>query len=622
MNWVRELVLGGALYLAPALALASWIPGAGALRRYGLGAALSPVVLGVTLLPLRAAGLASLPAGLVALAVWGVLALARWRALPAGPGPEERDVLRRCAWLLPLVLLPPLLNSYLLERSDAWFHAAVTFQVRNLPLPPQDPYYAGLPLQYFWFFHLILAAYDSVARMAPFTAMWLFNSAYFAIALAGAYTLARRAGASHAEAQWAPWLLALGANPFGWGWILVRLWRGHWHWGDAVGRFLPDHSLSLLTWRYASNPLAFSMDKFLVGTAFSWGLAMFVWWCVSLADYTPAGRWREAALLGGLSAAILLAHPIVGMTVYVGAAVTLGLAWLVSPSRAGLARAVVLGLFMAAGLAVVYPYLRAITQGKSGGGLPQFSVNGPMMWTTAWVAGVLLVLAARGVRTAWRAGVPGRVVLLLTAMTVGMGCSLYYDAGHNEGKFLHLGLLLLAALAAAPLRRLALGWLPAQPALRVALLACVFVPTPAFQLGSLLVSHGRSAFEPLPPPPGPAQVRVYRWIRDHTPSDAVLLVRPGSVQAPVRAQRAQVWSQTAYAAAWHYPPAEMDARRRAVDAAFGAGLGPAEQRFLAALHRPVYRLSPAGDAPPQACFQEVHREDRWVAERLRLPEAP
>ena len=33
-------------------------------------------------------------------------------------------------------------------RSDAWFHAAVIAQIGDYGIPPEDPYFAGLALQW------------------------------------------------------------------------------------------------------------------------------------------------------------------------------------------------------------------------------------------------------------------------------------------------------------------------------------------------------------------------------------------------------------------------------------------------------------------------------------------
>ncbi|MBI5837806.1 MAG: hypothetical protein HZB25_11210 [Candidatus Eisenbacteria bacterium] len=618
MNLLRAAVLGGALYLLPALALASWVRHGGALRRWGLALVLSPVALGVSVLPLRLAGLDSLQAGLVALGAWGVVAAWRGRELPGGFGAEETQALWRCAWLLPLVLVPPLLNPHLLERSDAWFHAAVTFQVRDLALPPQDPYYAGLPLQYFWFFHVVLATYDSVARVGPFAAMWLFNSAYFALALAGAYLLARRVGLSHAAALWAPGLAALGANAAGWGWVLVHAWKSPTGWA-GLGAHLPDYVLNLVQWRYSSAALAYSLDKYQVGTAFSWGMTVFLWWALAAAETREERRPGTFLAAGALAAAALLVHTVAGFAVYVAGAVATVLAFLSAPSRGSLVRSAALALVMALGALAVMPYLRAVTQAKSDGGLPELLLNRGMVWTTLWVGVGVLSFAVAAAPAAWRAGGAARWTLLFVACGVTLGCVLRVNSG-NEGKFLHLALLPAAALAAGAARAAFVRLLPGRVARGVAL-ALAYGPTQALVLGCVLLSHGMAALRPDPPAPGPQELRLYEWVRRETPAEAVVLVAPGSLQALVRAERAQVWTRSAYAEQWKYPATAVASRRGAVEAAFGRGLGPGELRFLAGLERPVYRLSRDGEAPMQSCFVEARREGAWRAERLVLPEA-
>src|SRR5207253_7711170 len=120
-------------------------------------------------------------------------------------------------------------------------------------------------------------------------------------------------------------------------------------------------------------------------------------------------------------------------------------------------------------------------------------------------------------------------------------------------KFVQLGMLPLASLA-APAARL---WIrriwPERPFLRAALLTGVFAPTTAVVLGCLLVAHGRASLRPDRPAPGPAEEEVYAWARRHTPPSAALLAAPGTLDPLVRAERAQVWSDSPYSTNWGYP---------------------------------------------------------------------
>ncbi len=617
MNLVRALLLGGVLYTAPAVVLASLFRG-GELRRWCLGAALSPVALGLSVLPMRLMGWTSFRAGAGALGVWTLLALLRLRRAPGRPAGEEARALGVALPLSLLVFLPPLFNSFLRVRSDAWFHAAVEAQVRSLPLPPQDPYYAGMQLQYFWFFHLVLSVFDSVAGIRAFEAMWLFNSAYFALTLLGAWSLSRFAGAGEAGARWAPWLVAAGANPFGWVWIGVNAVRDpeHWH---HLARMLPDYVLNLVAWGYTSAALAFSMDKFLVGTAFSWGLALFVWWAACSAEYLETGRIEAALGAGALTAAALMVHTVAGFTLGWAGGLGLLVALALRPSRGATARTAILGACMFAGLLLAYPYLRAVTHGKTDGGLPVPRLNRSMIWTTLWVGAGMLPFAVAGARARWNSGPGGRWLVATCFSLLVVSCLLTLKFG-NEGKFMHLSLLLLAALAAEPMREFLASRLRSGAA-RAGAMAAVFAPTTALVLACVCVTRGRAEEKPYPPEPGPSEARAYAWIKSQTPTGAALLARPGSLEGVVRAERAQVWSESNYAVTWGYPPGSIDPRRRAALGAFGAGLDSVDMEFLKSLGRPVFRVSRDGEGPRIPGLAPVHREGKWVVERLTFAEA-
>lgn len=617
MSLLRALVMGGALYAAPAVVLASLFRG-GELRRWCLGAALSPIALGLSVLPLRLLGMDSFKSGAWALGAWTLLALLRRAAVPGVPRGGERRALRAPLALSLLVFLPALFNAFLRTRSDAWFHAAVEAQVRMLPLPPQDPYYAGLQLQYFWFFHLVLSVFDSVAGIRAFEAMWLFNCAYFALTMLGVWSLSRAAGAREPGALWAPWLVAAGANPFGWAWILVHWARdpAHWH---GVTRHLPDYVLNLVGWGYTSAALAFSMDKFVVGTAFSWGLALFAWWAACSAEYLENGRIEAAVGAGAVTAAALLVHTVAGFTLVWAGALGALVALAPRPSRQALSRTAILALCMAVGLALVYPYLRSVTQGKTDGGLPGVGINRSMVWTTLWVGAGMLPPAIAGAAERWNSGHGGRWLVATCFALLGVSCLLRLVFG-NEGKFMHLSLLLLAALAAEPAR----DWLACRlksGVARACAMAAVFAPTTAVVLACVFVTRGRAEEKPYPPEPGPEEARTYEWIRSATAPGSALLTRPGSLEALVRAERAQLWSESNYAVNWGYPPSSIEPRRRAALGAFGTGLGPADMEFLKSLRSPIYRVSREHEAPELPGFVQVHREGSWVVERLTFTEA-
>ena len=84
----------------------------------------------------------------------------------------------------------PLANLWWRARADSWFHAAVTEKLLRDGLPVTDPYFAGLRLQYMYFYHAILAACVSLTRIDALHAMIVVN----AIALVSCARRFQRAG--------------------------------------------------------------------------------------------------------------------------------------------------------------------------------------------------------------------------------------------------------------------------------------------------------------------------------------------------------------------------------------------------------------------------------------------
>jgi len=169
---VPLLGLAGAavgLGLAPGYALAGWLaPGEREWVRVCRGLFLSPLVTGAAGVGFLAAGLTP---GTAAVLVAGVsLAAAILVALRAPRVRPPRWERRLLVWLLvlaALVLVPHALREWVRYRSDAWFHTAVAYEIMARGIPPDDPYFAGIPLNYPWFFHVIVVLWTSLAGARP-----------------------------------------------------------------------------------------------------------------------------------------------------------------------------------------------------------------------------------------------------------------------------------------------------------------------------------------------------------------------------------------------------------------------------------------------------------------------
>ena len=74
-----------------------------------------------------------------------------------------------------LILISYFLNDFLLIRSDAWYHAAVTNEVIQRGIPPGEPFLASFSIQYMWFYHLFNACWIKQSGLSLFWAPGIFN---------------------------------------------------------------------------------------------------------------------------------------------------------------------------------------------------------------------------------------------------------------------------------------------------------------------------------------------------------------------------------------------------------------------------------------------------------------
>ena len=194
-------------------------------RDWIVGPALSPILLG------GATALAYLrhedPSVWVHAAVLSAglgLVVMRWTERRA----EQNETPGRAAWLVGFglaavvaALVVPI--PWLREGADAWFHTAVVAEIERAGIPPQDPYFAGMPLQYFWFYHVALVALRIATGLSAPDAMALLNL----IAAAGCVILAARIGLAlgftRTSGAWGGALLLLGMGGLIWLFFPVKL---------------------------------------------------------------------------------------------------------------------------------------------------------------------------------------------------------------------------------------------------------------------------------------------------------------------------------------------------------------------------------------------------------------
>ncbi len=538
----------GALALYPALGVLPGMAAAGILFRSAplrsravVGLALAPLVassLGWLLVtqgqaPAAAARAIALGSGLA----WLVTELfaARDPRLAAREERWERRAIALALGTAVLVAIPPLVNVLDRVRSDSWIHAGIVWDVLDLGFPPQDPRFAGLTLNYVWFYNWFIGLLCSFHRQDPFTFMAIFNVVDAFVFVGVLFALGRALWGS-ASAAFGAAVLALGGLAAG-AWLLAPLvalkgLTGQVRGLDAVlAEFQAPH---VGTWRILyemTAPFAHMVnvfDKFTLGTALNYAWLMMLLMLLALVRWLAGGAraWLVVVALAALGQ--LLFHGVVGLSAI---PVTFGaLALMLALPAVGLPapprwRVLVAMAALAVGALAGLPYTRAISAGWSAGasGVHHafLSPQPRMLWTLLTACLVVALLAWHPLRLLARAHRTGS---FLAAWTLGM---LAFGAivnlpEDNESKFafqVHFGLALFAGGALGP-------WITSVARRRGRAVAALGFAA-LFAAGPLLTLHAMAAAPTVGYPSeieaGPAERVAYAWLGRHTPREAIVV---------------------------------------------------------------------------------------------------
>ena len=188
-----------ALGVFPGMALATLLPlERGTFARWALGLAVSPLVSTVAAWALMSAGL-PLPASALGVAVlgWALWLLAELReAHRSGTAPESREGLR-FAWgwsagAAAVIAAVMFVNPYLRIRGDAWVHGGLIWEIIERGIPPQDPRFAGLAINFNWLYNYFIALLTTLRGGDPFAFMAISNTASMFTTLGLAWLIGRQ----------------------------------------------------------------------------------------------------------------------------------------------------------------------------------------------------------------------------------------------------------------------------------------------------------------------------------------------------------------------------------------------------------------------------------------------
>ncbi len=636
----------------PGLAAARLLPlESGALARWALGLAASPLVATVAALALVGAGLPLPAAGrVVAALAWALWVALEWRASRPAAGPPAGPERFLWAWAIGGALVVAIVmfaNPHLRLRGDAWVHGGIVWEIIERGLPPQDPRFAGLTLNYVWCFNCFVALLATLRGGDPFTFMAISNAASLFAVLALGALLARAVWGGARAAVGGAVLLGLAYNAgvwMLWPLRLVRAFVGHDRGPAALAsEFAQSHWSDALVIFSLNAPFSFMasfLDKFLHGTAINIAYAMMLVYLWAMVRALDGARWAAWGWGAAAVSAMLLFHGVVGLSVAPVAIGTLALAWVLAgrlpwlPARARLASfAVATG----AGALLATPYTLAISRGwassKSGLKHSYLHVDPAMLWTIVTALAVALWFARGPLRRVVRErrGVAA-VLALYAAGMIAFACVVSLPLG-NHVKFVFQAFAALAVLGSVGFHDELAAWRRVLGrAGAAAVFALVLCAPAALTVRGYLLDRPEAGTPEAPR--GPGEEALYAWMRENLPVDAVVVDDRYRALVMVEARRQMLLGDFSGPERAAYPLDQV-LERRAVMADL---YGPADSlerdvALLARLHRPAYVLvresdfaAPGSSRPRLGAhpdrFEGVYSRDGFVVYHVSRRVAP
>jgi hypothetical protein len=621
-SWLRVM--------AATLALL-WVPGACLVSRVGsirqgalslaLALALSPVITGLVLsIGLWLGGSALLCSRILLLVCMLLAAFSLRRCGSESPSDASRFTSAGWPTLLLALLITatcaaPLVSSPKVRTSvHGFLHAAILYRTVDAGVPPENPFYAGEPLRYYWVYHVGCAALCELGSLEPVAAFTVSNMAVLLALLLALGAMGSALFGSRRAGLLAVWLGFFGLNPLGAGHYLLR----------AEGSWVSTLSRQLQPVQNGKPPLQFlrhlslgeehritaTLTKFMNVSSFPAALALSVLSCLLVMRVLSTQKRGDGVLVLFALLGTTLLSPLTGLTLSLILGGTLVIRTWGGHQGGGAAL-----VWVAASVVLSLPWLwgaGAFTgEGKSIG----FGPSWEKLQDTLYYLGPLLLLGLPGVRVA-RQGRTGGIFSVGLGLAI-LGVVLAAAVG-NEYKLVRMAAPLLGVVAGGSLalcsQRGAAGTVLAT------ITALAFLPTNALAYAAYHVhckaplpyrSQGSTLYFEARDLPGG---EMYRWVQDHSPPDAILLTHPerrqrniaGNKQgdeAAVLARR-PIYSDIKFYLTSH--EADFAERQELLRRVFAGERLLVEQRErLLELGRPIYLLVHAGDRRKAAQLEDT-----------------
>ncbi|MFO0839382.1 MAG: DUF2298 domain-containing protein [Phycisphaerae bacterium] len=553
-----------------------------------------------------------------------------------------------------------------LVSFHGFLHAAITQQfVDGVPRgaswisswgAPENRFYAGRPLPYYWFFHYVAAFPARALELNPFVALEGVVLLAAVALVCGAVAIGVKLYRSVAGGVMIAFLILAGTNPLGFVFAAIKLAREPQQWHNSDKLWGVAHPLySLMRFNDDGGLYGPLMNFFLNTTSRPVALAGMLLTLLSLERAVHArgilawvGLFVSAAITTAMSPALGLAASgalVVGLAIAgsrtmsrleaTGTANTGAspVAPLLAPAGElatwSIQRTLLAGGVIVLGSLVAWPTYSHLIFGPSASKAEFWLFSRPGLEhvaTVALSAAPLMALAFLG-----RAAMPPNrrrllsAVLIAAALLIGADLAFKLPAA-NQSNCFHAAVVLLAVVAAGATVLRNGDELPSMRYARIPVVVAVCLPTLLALLGSYLnrppipasftlAGLARSMEDPVG--------RLSDWLVHNTPRNAVLVIDPAEFppmcgnasELPVLTRRALLTEDPRHYLVEPFPdsPQRQEIARRLLT---GQALAEADQRYLSLLKRPLYIIRRPSMAQletvKRALGQSVFEDDRIV----------
>jgi len=511
-------------------------------------------------------------------------------------------------FLCVLVGYLPLAKSFWRYWSDAWFHNAVVAQIDGFGLPPKDPYFAGLDLQYMWAYHVLVLTLSKAARIDPTIVMTMVNVQGLTALVLASFAASVRLKHRFAYGWFASVTVILGLNAVIWAFLPIKLVRAMTGdvtgWAEVVRNFslVPfDHSTVRMFFTIADNP-PFLLDKFIIINIFGLGLALMVtvvWGIlVSLSERRSFATFMAAASVFGA----VLFHTVVGIVIIGAALCGLAALWLSASGDSGSLRRTIRQNIVAILIAVALslPYVYIVSHLKESEFFLPISLTFVKLSSITVACALVAILALFQLRRLAVSRSPGKRFMFYLTMATAIICILLdlhgASTNHKMPFFIFLMLAIIGSWTFA--ERFDRRHASRKYRRSVLITACVLL-LPVNVL-SVLAYYNSPVLDLV----SDEESAVATWAQTETDRDALFFDTRDRVFMLVAGPRQYYFGRRTYADQHGYPKEMMKARKRLLDNVYSdEPLALETLQALADLESDAYVIVRANEGPGEGRFE-------------------